>query len=171
MRIVSGKPSQAAARAAGLAAALIVIAGAAWQAGAARTPLLDLPGRWTGTGTVQWKTGRTEPYKCIVTYFLEASGASLKQNLRCSSAADHKLDLATLMQIADGQITGTWEEKLTSMKGAVKGKVTEQGFEALAHNQFFNAQLEINMASGCEQSVAIRPSREIQLITANLRKC
>lgn len=130
-----------------------------------------LAGRWAGGGTVEWKNGRHEPYKCVVTYFLGDNATRVKQTLRCQSPSESKLEIATLMQISGEAITGTWEERLSSMTGQVRGKVTSNGYEALAHNKFFNAAFEIAMATACEQQVTIRPSREIAIITANLKKC
>jgi hypothetical protein len=139
--------------------------------GAIQRPIADLAGRWAGAGTVQWKNGRETPYKCTVTYFLTDHNSRVKQTLRCQGTDETKLEIATLMQVSGDAITGTWEERLSAMTGTVKGRVTANGYEALAHNQFFNAAFEIAMASACEQQVTIRPSRDIALITANLRKC
>ena len=134
-------------------------------------PIAGLAGRWSGAGTVQWKNGREEPYKCTVTYFLGENATRVKQTLRCHSVDENRLEIATLMQVKGGEITGTWEEVLSSMKGTVKGRVTQSGYEAFAQNQFFNAAFEIEMANACEQQVTIRPSREIALIKASLKKC
>ena len=139
--------------------------------GVPQNPIAGLAGRWAGAGTVQWKNGRREPYKCTVTYFLGDNATRVKQTLRCQSPDENKLEIATLMQISGGEISGTWEEVLSSMKGTVKGRVTETGYEAYAHNQFFNAAFEIEMANACEQQVTIRPSRDIAVITAILKKC
>ena len=120
---------------------------------------------------MQWKNGRETLYKCTVTYFLTDNDTRMKQTLRCQGMDENKLEIASLMQVSGEAITGTWEERLSAMTGAVKGKVTINGYEAVAHNQFFNAAFEIAMASACEQQITIRPSRDIALITANLRKC
>lgn len=159
-----------------LVAAMVLASGAALVdvARAVSTPhrhIVDLAGRWAGTGTVQWQNGKSEPYKCVITYFLGDGGAHVKQNLRCRNTDSIGLDLAARMDISGELISGTWEERQSSMTGAVNGKVTATGFEATAHNQFFNARFLIAIADGCEQSVTIEPSRQIRLITATLRKC
>ena len=152
---------------------IAVAAAAAPVASLANTPnrINDLAGRWAGAGTVQWKNGLQQPYKCTVTYFLGDNGARVKQTLRCHSPDDVKIEIATLMNVAGEQITGTWEERLSSMTGTVNGRVTANGYEAHARNEFFNASFEIEMAGACEQQVTLRPSRDIALITANLKKC
>jgi hypothetical protein len=144
---------------------------AATPGGGGQKSITDLAGRWAGSGTVQWKNGNQQPYKCTVTYFLGDNATRVKQTLRCQSPDENKLEIATLMQVTGETITGTWEETLSSMKGTVKGRVTATGYEAFAQNQFFNAAFEIEMANACEQQVTIRPSRDIAVIKANLRKC
>lgn len=139
--------------------------------GSSHKSITDLAGRWAGSGTVQWKNGNQQPYKCTVTYFLGDNATRVKQTLRCQSPDENKLEIATLMQVSGEDITGTWEERLSSMTGTVKGKVTANGYEAFAQNQFFNAAFEIEMANACEQQVTIRPSRDIAVIKANLKKC
>ena len=156
------------------AATAVVIACAAGgsRAAAPRTNFEDLAGRWSGVGQVEWKSGRREPYQCVVTYYLGDGGASMKQQLRCKNGGtENKLDLATAVRVNGGRITGTWEDRLYSMTGTVSGKVTPTGYEADASNAMFRARFEIEMASACEQSVTIRPSRDIEVITALLKKC
>lgn len=143
----------------------------ATPAQAGQNPIADLAGRWAGAGTAEWKNGRQEPYKCTVTYFLGENATRVKQTLRCHSPDENKIEIATLMHVQGDSISGTWEETLSAMKGTVKGRVTKSGYEALAQNQFFNAAFEIQMANACEQQITIRPSREIAVIKANLKKC
>ena len=138
---------------------------------APQTAITDLAGRWAGAGTVRWKNGNEQPYKCIVTYFLGDNATRVKQTMRCSSADDVKLEIATLLQVSGETITGTWEDRSGSLNGTITGKVRPNGYEALAQHRLFNAAFEIEMPTACEQQVTIRPSREISVITANLRKC
>jgi hypothetical protein len=156
------------------ASILMSVASLAFAAPPAAEPshsISNLSGRWAGSGTVEWKNGKSEPYKCVVTYFLGENGTRVRQNLRCQTNDASKLDIATQMQVANGAITGTWEERQYSMTGSVSGKVTANGYEAFAQNQFFNARFEIAMAGNCEQQITIRPNRDIALIKATLKKC
>ena len=133
-----------------------------------------LAGRWSGTGLVTWKNGRQEPYNCVVTYYLTEGGAAVKQLLKCNDnrgGNEAKIDLRTAMKFAGGQLTGRWEDRLYSLEGDVTGRVTARGFEANASHPLFQARLEIDMTTSCEQSVTIRPSRDIEVITATLKKC
>jgi hypothetical protein len=131
----------------------------------------DLAGRWAGTGTIKFTNGQSQPYKCTVTYFVTGNGVGVKQTLRCQTQDDNKLEIASTMQVSAGAINGTWEENQHAMSGTVRGKVTPTGYQALAQNQFFQAAFEINQVSPCEQQVTIRPSRDVALISARLRKC
>ena len=142
---------------------------------AAKTGSIDaLAGRWTGMGTVTWKNGQQRPYACVVTYYLTEGGAAVKQLLKCQDghgSGDVKLDLRTAMKVNGDQISGRWEDRLYSLEGDVTGKVTATGFEAHATHALFQAKLEIAMTTTCQQSVKIRPSRDIEMITAELKKC
>ena len=141
------------------------------KSAAPQTAITDLAGRWAGAGTVRWKSGNEQPYKCVVTYFLGDNATRVKQTLRCQGADDVKLEIATLLQVSGETISGTWEHRRGTLSGTVTGKVRPNGYEALAQHQLFNAAFEIEMPSACEQQVTIRPSREISVITASLRKC
>ena len=151
----------------------LAIAATPVPVGAKKTTIEDLAGRWSGTGNVQWKSGRREPYSCVVTYYLSDGGQNLKQLLRCKDqvASASKIDLATALRVAGDNLTGTWEDRLYSLSGTVSGRVTATGFEANATNSMFKARFEIEMAGACEQMVTIRPSRDIEVITALLKKC
>lgn len=142
---------------------------------AAKGDAIDaLAGRWSGTGLVTWKNGRQEPYACVVTYYLTEGGAAVKQLLRCQDnrgGNEAKIDLRTAMKVSGDQLTGRWEDRLYSLEGDVTGKVTANGFEANASHPLFQARLEIAMTTSCEQSVTIRPSRDIEVITARMKKC
>ena len=141
--------------------------------GAKKNSIEDLAGRWSGVGNVQWRSGRQEPYSGVVTYYLRNGGQNLKQLLRCKDqvASENKIDLSTALLVAGDNLTGTWEDRLYSLSGTVSGKVTATGFEANATNSMFKARLEIEMAGACDQLVTIRPSRDIEVITAQLKKC
>lgn len=166
----------------GVRATAIAIAVGGVVAGIVATPGLAakedaigaLSGRWTGQGLVTWKSGRQEPYSCVVTYYLSEGGAAVKQLLRCQDnrgGNEAKIDLRTAMKVSGDRLTGRWEDRLYSLEGDVNGRVTATGFEADASHPLFQARLEIAMTTTCEQSVTIRPSRDIEVITARLKKC
>lgn len=149
--------------------------GGATAPNAAKTGPMDaLAGRWSGTGTVTWKNGQQRPYACVVTYYLTEGGAAVKQLLKCQDgqgAGDVKLDLRTAMKVDGDRLSGRWEDRLYSLEGDMTGKVTPTGFEANAVHALFQAKFEIAMTTSCHQSVKIRPSRDIEMITAELKKC
>jgi hypothetical protein len=131
----------------------------------------DLAGRWAGTGIIKYTDGQSQPYKCTVTYIVTGNGGGVKQTLRCQTQDENKLEIASTLQVSGGAITGTWEENRHAMTGTVRGKVTPTGYQALAQNSFFQAAFEISQLSPCEQQVTIRPSRDITVISARLKKC
>ncbi len=130
-----------------------------------------LLGRWAGNGSVTPVSGPAEPFRCVVTYRSGSEGAMLQQNLRCQGA-NHSLDAATHLNIANGQVTGTWEERLKSLGGEVMGKVTPTGFDVYLSGRFFEAQLVV-AGTGCTQDVKLTPLKAevIRELSATLRKC
>src|SRR5262245_58535009 len=49
-------------------------------------PFKELAGRWVGEGRIGMSEGKNESVKCRATYFVNETGAELKQNIRCASA-------------------------------------------------------------------------------------
>ena len=74
-RAVSARRVLAGTCAATVAAALAAAAVPAPSQANTPNRINDLAGRWAGAGTVRWKNGREQPYKCTVTYFLGDNGA------------------------------------------------------------------------------------------------
>ena len=130
-----------------------------------------LSGRWAGQGKVISASGKPEDFKCVITYFPSREGSELKQNLRCQSD-NYRLDTSTRLQIADGKVSGRWEEKIYGLDGDVTGRMTADGFDILLSGKFFRARMAVS-GSACEQSVKVSPERAdyIREVSASLRKC
>jgi hypothetical protein len=131
----------------------------------------DLKGRWAGMGAVKPTSSAEQKFKCVATYFPGKDGIKLKQNLRCQNE-DMKLDVATLMQITDGQITGTWTEKTYALEGTLSGAVTDNRIDVDLKGQFFKAAMTI-INTECEQEVLVTPVKadQFEYLSAKLRKC
>jgi hypothetical protein len=155
-------------------AAMIVTSGffaaTALAATAVAAPIDDLPGRWSGWGTISLPSGTSEQVKCIATYFLNDGGAALVQNLRCASSS-YKIDATAKLAHASGNLTGEWEEKTYSAKGSVTGKTTGDGFNLAIKGDTFTANLAVT-STNCKQSVTITPKgMDISKIAITLGKC
>lgn len=128
-----------------------------------------LVGRWAGDGEALFKDGKHEPFKCVVTYFTDAAGDKVKQNIRCNSP---RLDLMleSSWQVSAGSITGTWHETKYELKGTLLGSVDPEGYNLYAENEFANATISVR-TSACQQDVVMKFSKEVDILTAQLKKC
>jgi hypothetical protein len=137
----------------------------------ATNPILSLAGRWAGTATLVPASGPNELYSCVATYFPTDNGARVRQNLRCKST-NYQFDGATHLQIADGKISGRWQDKINNIDGTVSGSVKPNGFDIQLSGNFFDAKMSV-ASSPCQQSVTIvlEEGLPIKKIAAILKKC
>jgi hypothetical protein len=137
---------------------------------ASASPLSDLPGRWSGWGSVTMSNGNSEQVKCVATYFVAGGGSSLQQNLRCASTS-YKIDATATLKVNNGQVSGEWHERIYSANGSVAGRLTGSGFNLSIQGENFNAAMLVTTSS-CKQSVSIAPRGfGISKIAMNLGKC
>jgi hypothetical protein len=157
------------ARSRGAAGALLTALTTTGALGA--SPLGDLPGRWSGIGSITMSNGSSEQIKCIATYFVNDGGADVQQNLRCASTS-YKIDAKARLKVSNGgQVSGEWEEKTYATTGAVAGRVTGTGFALSIRGATFTAAMSVTTSS-CKQSINIMPSaHEISRISVGLGKC
>jgi len=84
------------------------------------------PGRWVGEGRLAFRDGKVEMVKCRVTYFVADDGASMRQNVRCASAAG-RIELKSEIHRNGGKLTGTWNETVYEMRGELTGRGIKNG--------------------------------------------
>ena len=128
-----------------------------------------LIGRWAGAGEALFKDGKHEPFKCVVVYLTDKIGEKVRQTIRCNSP---RLDLAleSDWQVSAGSITGNWHETKYELKGTLLGSMDAQGYNLYAENEFANATISVR-TSACQQDVVMKFSKEVDLLTAQLKKC
>lgn len=132
-------------------------------------PLGELPGRWSGTGSIKLANGTAETVKCVATYFI-SGGVNITQNLRCASPS-YKIDTKASLAVRGGQVTGQWEERQYAQTGAVSGRMTSHGFNLLISGPQFTAALQLT-STACKQSLSITPKGfDISRISIGLAKC
>ncbi|MGE0630306.1 MAG: hypothetical protein AB7O43_21125 [Hyphomicrobiaceae bacterium] len=137
-------------------------------ASAFATPVENLPGRWAGVGNVQMSNGASEQMRCIVTYRV-ASG-NVRQNLRCASQG-YRIDAIAKLTVANGRVSGDWEERTWSKTGSISGQVIDGGFMLKIAGADFTAAMAVNL-SDCRQSISITPQGfDISRISMTLGKC
>ena len=133
-------------------------------------PLGELPGRWSGTGSIRMANGTAETVKCVATYFVSGGGVNVTQNLRCASSS-YKIDTKASLVVRGGQVTGSWEERQYAQSGAVTGRMTNNGFNLQISGAQFTAALQLT-STACKQSISIAPkSFDISRISVGLGKC
>lgn len=149
-----------------LAALLVVGSSLATMA----NPVRELAGRWSGWGSIKLANGASEQVKCIATYFVDEAGSAVQQNLRCASAT-YKIDAVANLNLASGQVLGSWEERTHSTSGSVSGRVTGSGFNLSIQGTNFSAAMAV-ATSSCKQSINIAPNGiDITRIAIGLGKC
>ncbi len=133
-------------------------------------PVMNLPGRWSGPGNILMSNGETEKMRCIATYFVEGGGGSVKQNLRCAGQG-YKIDAISNLRVANGRISGGWEERTWDTKGSISGDVKEDGFNLTIDGPGFSAAMAVK-TNNCNQSINITPrGNAVARISMNLGKC
>lgn len=170
----NGSPSDARMRVlrafVGGASLALVIGGTAVGAAATPTALGHLEGRWSGWGAITLASGKSEQVKCIATYFVRDAGVRLEQNLRCASAS-YKIDSQAVLEVAQDQVRGRWQERANSAEGSVSGRMTGSGFNLAIHGDNFTAVMAVS-TSPCKQSINIAPEgTDIRRIAIGLDKC
>jgi len=152
-----------------MAAALMPAAALATATPTSGELVTSLIGRWAGKGEAVFKDGKHEPFKCVVVYFTDKAGDQVRQTIRCNS---ERLDLSleSNWKVKDGSITGDWRETRYELKGSLLGSVDPEGYNLYAENEFANATISVRTSS-CSQDVVMKFSKEVDLLTAQLKKC
>ena len=147
-----------------------VFAIGAMAAIALASPVPDLPGRWAGFGDITMANGNSEQMRCIATYFVEGNGANVKQNLRCAGQG-YKIDAVTSLIVANGRVSGGWEERTWDTKGSIQGDVQTDGFNLTIDGPGFTASMAVK-TTNCNQSINITPrGNAVAKISMTLGKC
>jgi hypothetical protein len=124
------------------------------------SPLEGLAGRWVGEGRLGVKGNATEQVKCRVNYIYTKDSDQLRQSIRCASAGG-SVDVQTLVNHAEGKLTGTWQELVRNWSGELTGAVSSRGFKVQVRGESLSANMDI-IVIGKRQVV------EIQFINSSL---
>ncbi len=138
--------------------------------GATASPVDELAGYWSGSGSVVLTNGNTERVKCAVVYKVSEGGAQIRQTLRCASA-DYKIDALADLRVKGEKVSGNWEEKTYSATGAVTGKYSGNNFVLMIQGANFSASMNVTVTD-CKQDINISPQGlEVTRISIGLGKC
>jgi hypothetical protein len=116
-------------------------------------PIGELSGYWSGTGSIALSNGKSERVKCNVIYKTEAG--QIRQTMRCASP-DYAINALADLHVRGGQVSGTWEERTYSAKGAVTGRFGGESFALSIQGANFSAAMNVTL-SNCKQSLNITP--------------
>lgn len=129
--------------------ATIMVALAAYQvppALAAENPFPQLAGTWNGSGTAQIEGGRTESLRCKGYYTNGADGAALGLSIRCANASA-KVELRANLNYANGEVSGSWEERTYNQSGTITGKASASKLN-LAISGGIEGSMSVSVAQG-----------------------
>lgn len=89
---------------------------------ASAASLLDgIAGTWSGRGTVSFEGGNSEHLTCRSYY--TTSGSVLSLAIRCASTS-YKTEIRSKLRIADGSLSGEWEERNFNAVGSASGVIS-----------------------------------------------
>jgi len=135
----------------------------------AEGPFADLPGSWTGTGTIALSNGAKERIRCRATYRLDSSSVDLRLELSCTSDS-YKFELQSRITYSDQAISGSWNETTRGVGGTITGTAAGAQIRARAEGQTFTALLAMN-TRGTKQTVSIQsPGSEMSEIRIDLTR-
>lgn len=134
------------------AAAALALTFAAAPSARAETPFATLAGNWSGSGQVRLDGGKTEAIRCKAYYTNKAGGNDLGLTLRCASASN-KIDMHANLTYANGDISGSWEERTFNATGSVAGRSTQNKLH-LTISGGITGQMQVTVG-GSNQSVSI----------------
>jgi hypothetical protein len=150
--------------------ATLVAVLAAAAAGAAASPISDLTGYWMGGGTIILSKNQTEKVRCAVTYKVLVGETRIRQNVRCASQ-DYAINASADLEVRNGQVSGSWEEKTYSATGEVSGRYTGSVFLLNIRGANFTADMKVGLST-CRQQIDIVPrGLEMRRVSIGLAKC
>ena len=133
--------------AAGATALLLISAPA--QAG---SPFPELVGTWSGKGTAHIEGGKREKLSCKG-YYTGSGSTQLRLNILCANPST-KVELRSVLQYANGRVTGTWEERNFNQTGTITGSATEEKLRLAIGGAALKGTLSVSF-SGEKQSVSL----------------
>ncbi len=139
-------------RRAGALACLFLFTGAS---GGARAGDLfsELPGSWSGSGTVVKSDDTTESLRCKVKYSLAPSGTIVHQELRCA-ADSYRIDFVTDLINEKGDLGGSWKEVDRQASGSVSGRIQGNVISTQIKGTAFEAKVVIT-TKGTKQTIVL----------------
>jgi hypothetical protein len=146
-------------------------------AGSPNALLKHLAGRWAGAGSILYKNGRSDAFKCVSTFFVNAAGTQMQQNFRCrpqsaglSAEPGNTLEVKVEWTLEGAALKGTWRETTYELRGSASGEIDGSTIKARLAHDLIDAALSLEVGQ-CEAVAIVTFSREIERLEATSRKC
>lgn len=142
---------------AGIVAGCLAVAVAAAGSPTARAegPFSSLNGAWSGSGSVKFAGGQSEPIKCKL-YYNPKGGTEVALALRCASTSA-KIEMRANLVYSGGSVSGTWEERSYNASGNITGKAGGNSLNMHIEGGGLTGAMHVNV-NGSSQSVSITTS-------------
>lgn len=119
---------------------------------AAGNPFSMLVGTWAGKGTARLDSGKRERISCRG-YYSGKGAKVLRLNIICANPST-KVELRSVLNNADGRVSGTWEERNFNQSGTISGRVTDSEMKLSIDGGGLNGSLKMTFGES-SQSVTI----------------
>lgn len=119
---------------------------------AAGNPFSMLVGTWAGKGTARLDSGKRERISCRG-YYSGKGAKVLRLNIICANPST-KVELRSVLNYADGRVSGTWEERNFNQSGTISGRVTDSEMKLSIDGGGLNGSLKMTFGES-SQSVTI----------------
>ena len=131
-------------------------------------PFANLPGSWSGAGTISLKSGVKERIRCNAEHNI-VSRTNVQLQITCASDS-YKFSLYSNVFAANGDLSGFWSESTRSVKGQIVGRVSGDRIQARAVGPTFSALFSMT-TRGSRQLVSIEsPGSEMAGINITLNR-
>lgn len=128
----------------------------------------NMPGSWSGSGTIALSSGTKERIRCKARYDLVFRN-DVRLEITCASDS-YKFQLQGEVVATGHDLSGTWSEMTRGVAGKIVGTISGDHIKARAEGQTFTALFSMTTRAN-RQSVFIEsPGSEMEGIRITLRR-
>jgi hypothetical protein len=129
-------------------------------------PFEVLAGEWVGPGRVAMKDGTSSAIRCKASYAVAGAGNVLTMSLNCASDS-FKISASSLLEVKNGQITGSWQESTLNLVGDVFGIARGGTIDVTLSGSVL---LRLHMVtSGANQTVSLSAQQDLPIRSVSIR--
>ncbi len=133
----------------------------------AEGPFAELPGSWSGAGTLKPENGAAERIRCNANYRQGSAPNEINLQLRCASDS-YNFDLSGEFSVdGQNQVNGRWTERTRSVGGTAVGNTSRDRLQLHVESAGFAAEL-VMITKNKRQSVTIDSHGAGQVVKASI---